>query len=384
MANILCVEDETLLRKDIAEELRDHGHDVVEAADGAQALDLIRTEDFDLVVSDIRMPIMDGYQLLEHVREGHGNWANVPFLFLTAFGEREDMLKGLASGADDYITKPVDYDMLLARISSMLRHVNRASEQVRTDQRKMQKELNRAHKMQRDLLPSDELKRVLERAYNIRLTSHYEPSTELGGDIWGVQLISASKVMFYLIDFAGHGIAAAMNTFRIHSHIDTEPLTTEAPNEYLERLNDWLKGHMQTGQYATVTLGIVDFERQVFEYASAGSTSPVRIMAQEKDVQIGFSKGVPLGLVRGTKYELRTLDFNPGDALFLYSDALLEHGRKEDRQLGRDGLEKMIRRYVETEEPMVTSGILEPFLTNASRPLSDDLTAFCCFWKPAS
>ncbi|SCA56927.1 conserved hypothetical protein [Candidatus Terasakiella magnetica] len=132
MAKILCIEDEKDLRHDICEELRDNGYEVIDACDGAQGLDLIRTELPDLVLCDIRMPIMDGFELLDKVRNSYGQWANVPFLFLTAYGERDEMLKGLEKGADDYLTKPVDYDMLIVRVSTMLRQVNRVTQQAKT------------------------------------------------------------------------------------------------------------------------------------------------------------------------------------------------------------------------------------------------------------
>ncbi|WP_135076562.1 SpoIIE family protein phosphatase [Terasakiella sp. SH-1] len=341
MVKILCIEDEKDLRRDICEELRDNDYDVIEASNGAQGLDLIRTEMPDLVLCDIRMPIMDGYELLDTVRNSYGQWANVPFLFLTAFGEREDVLKGLSCGADDYLTKPIDYDMLIARVVTVLRQVNRVTQQVKNDQREMQKELNRAHAMQRDLLPSEEKERLLERAYNLTISSHYEPSTELGGDIWGMHLMSPSKVMFYLVDFSGHGIAAAMNTFRLHSKIDSEPIGEMNPAEYLMHLNEWLSTQLQTGQYATITLGVIDLERHVFEYAAAGSTTPIRLDHQKQKIELGSGKGIPLGLSAKAKYENRTMEFNKGDGIFLYSDALIEHGRKEGLSLGRDGVEML-------------------------------------------
>jgi len=382
MTKILCIEDEGALRSDICEELRDNGYDVIEAANGADGLNLIRTEEPDLVLCDIRMPVMDGYELLAKVRESYGKWASVPFLFLTAYGEREDVLNGLGQGADDYLIKPVDYDLLLMRVKTMLRHITRVTDNVKNDQRNLQKELNRAHNMQRDLLPSRETERVLELAYQIRLTSHYEPSTELGGDIWGVQLVSANKVMFYLVDFSGHGIAAAMNTFRLHSRIDSEPIEEhQSPKEYLEKLNLWLCEHLQTGQYATVLLCVVDFYAQKLNYAAAGATAPIRIIAKANDIEVGLGKGVPLGVSKDARYENRNFDFKPGDGVFLYSDALIEHGRKENLDLGREGVEKLVLQVTDVKGDLIVDDILAPFLSTAPRPLSDDLTAVCCVWK---
>ncbi|SCA56928.1 Putative two-component response regulator (fragment) [Candidatus Terasakiella magnetica] len=222
---------------------------------------------------------------------------------------------------------------------------------------------------------------MLERAFQIRLTSHYEPSTELGGDIWGVHLISHSKVMFYLVDFSGHGIAAAMNTFRLHSKIDSEPIGEATPREYLEHLNQWLCTQLQTGQYATVALGVMDFEKSRFDYSAAGSTAPIRIDHKHKKIEVGSGKGIPLGMSPKAKYEDRSMEFNVGDGLFMYSDALIEHGRKEGLALGRDGVENLVLKALSEQDEIEMGELMEPFISKAPRPLSDDLTAFCCVWQ---
>lgn len=173
MSKVLCIEDEEDLLFDICAELRDAGYEVLSTNNGADGLRLIRSEIPDIVLCDIRMPIMDGYELLSIVRASKDDWSCIPFIFLTAYGEREDMLRGLRAGADDYLIKPIDYDLLLMRVATSLRQVERIKELVKLKQQGLNKELMRALNMQRDLLPSRETERILERAYNIRLTSHY-------------------------------------------------------------------------------------------------------------------------------------------------------------------------------------------------------------------
>ncbi|NVK18935.1 MAG: SpoIIE family protein phosphatase [Methylocystaceae bacterium] len=381
MKRIVCIEDEASLRRDICEELQENGYEVIEASDGVEGLQLIRTKCPDLVLCDVRMPNMDGFELLRQVRESSATWGTVPFLFLTAYGEREHMLKGLRDGADDFLTKPIDYDVLLARIETSLRQVHRVKEYVKKTQGTMQKELDRAHIMQRDLLPSHEFQRAIEAACNLKLTSHYEPSTDLGGDIWGLQLISATKVMFYLVDFSGHGIAAAMNTFRLYSKIDSEPIGDLSPARYLERINSWLCKQLQTGQFATVLIGILDREKSEFQYAAAGTQPPIKIDFQDKEIEVGDGKGVPLGVSDGVIYEDRILSLKKNDALFFYSDALIEHGRKEKLNLGQIGLEAMVLKVAGRKSLLSVEDIIAPFLELAPRPLDDDLTAVCCVWK---
>ena len=119
---ILCVEDEKDLRENIAIILENQGYDIVEAGNGQEALDLFEKSRPDLVLSDIDMPIMNGRDMLDSLNKKYGKAiANIPFIFLTAFGQKEDKLKGENLGADSYMVKPIDFDLLLATIDSKLK-----------------------------------------------------------------------------------------------------------------------------------------------------------------------------------------------------------------------------------------------------------------------
>jgi CheY-like chemotaxis protein len=125
-ATILCVEDETDLRRDIVEELHDAGYETLEAENGKVALDTILNQKPDLVICDITMPVMDGHTLLSELRSNHPERSELPFLFLTALADRDNLVKGKKLGADDYLTKPVDYELLLAAVESRLTQFDRA------------------------------------------------------------------------------------------------------------------------------------------------------------------------------------------------------------------------------------------------------------------
>ena len=125
MTTILCIEDEALLREDIVEELEDDGYDVLQAADGHDGLEMILKHEPDLVVCDITMPHMNGHDLVKTLREKHPQCADTPFIFLSALADRNDILEGMNLGADDYLTKPIDFDLLLGKIKTSLRQVER-------------------------------------------------------------------------------------------------------------------------------------------------------------------------------------------------------------------------------------------------------------------
>lgn len=124
-ALILVVEDETGLRGDIVEELQEAGYRTLAAPDGRAALESLRGAAPDLVLCDITMPGLDGYGLLSRLRADRPDLAATPFVFLTALSDPRDVVEGKLMGADDYLVKPVDYDLMLATVAARLRQVAR-------------------------------------------------------------------------------------------------------------------------------------------------------------------------------------------------------------------------------------------------------------------
>ena len=122
---ILCIEDDRETAALIAEELLDRGYEVALAHDGREGFAAILTFTPDLVLSDISMPVMSGFELLEQLVALAPRFANMPFVFLTALTDRDNELKGRQLGADDYVTKPIDFDLLATIIAARLAGVAR-------------------------------------------------------------------------------------------------------------------------------------------------------------------------------------------------------------------------------------------------------------------
>lgn len=114
---ILCVEDEQEIRENMAEILRDEGFEVFEAENGRFGYEAFLKHKPDLIVSDIMMPEVDGYAFLKMVREAKNIKNNlVPFIFLTALGQKDNVIKGVNLSANDYLVKPIDFDLMIAKI----------------------------------------------------------------------------------------------------------------------------------------------------------------------------------------------------------------------------------------------------------------------------
>ncbi|WP_020592320.1 response regulator [Kiloniella laminariae] len=121
MATILCVEDEDVLREDLVEELTDYGYNVLSARNGAEGFKIVsENKNLDLVLSDISMPVLDGMGLLRKIRESKAPFSSTPFVFLSAMSDNKHMIEGKSLGVDDYIIKPVNFDLLLSTIAKQL------------------------------------------------------------------------------------------------------------------------------------------------------------------------------------------------------------------------------------------------------------------------
>ena len=125
MFNILVVEDDKNLRKLITTYLQRNKYNTYEATNGEEALNVLDQSYIDLIVSDIMMPKMDGYELIKSLREAK---YDVPILIITAKSEIEDKKEGFLLGADDYMVKPIDIEEMLLRIQVLLRRSKSASE----------------------------------------------------------------------------------------------------------------------------------------------------------------------------------------------------------------------------------------------------------------
>ncbi len=223
---ILCVEDEHHLRQDIIDELSSAGYEVVGAADGRKALALLESERPDLILCDISMPDLDGFGFLDTVRANRPDLADVPLVFLTALHEREAVIAGKLAGADDYLVKPIDYDLLLATVKARLGQVERMGSKAEKDIAALRNALGR---------PAGERRSGIERILDMLS--------------FGVVIVSQSRITFAnraarAVDEADDGLDLGV-TFRVgvrvsnaklKSLVETACAATARGDDYLASL----------------------------------------------------------------------------------------------------------------------------------------------------
>jgi serine phosphatase RsbU (regulator of sigma subunit)/ABC-type amino acid transport substrate-binding protein len=240
------------------------------------------------------------------------------------------------------------------------------------------RELKMARETQTVLLPDMATVQSLRETHGIHVDSRFQPSSELGGDFWGLGSLDPMHAAILMVDFSGHGINAALNTFRLHALLNSEKEFGDDPASFLEHLNKRLAPLLPPGQYATMFYGIMDLSRDMLIYASAATPSPLLFLPGKEQPLVGDGKGYPLGMFEESSYENRELPFPQGCSLLLYSDAITEGKTLDGDRLEERGVINVAVRCLEMapREQLVKSiaGELNKILR---MPLTDDLTIVC-------
>lgn len=377
-SRILVVDDSSLSRDIVGACLRGANyHNISFASDGHQALKAIDIQVPDLIILDLEMPVMDGFDLCRHLRQDESR-KNLPVLIQSGRSSPDDLVRAFNSGASDMVHKPIKKFELLARVrvhlekALMLRQLTEYRERVA-------RELDTAREMQSALCPTPDLIQDLQRKYQVAIDWRYEPCSELGGDIWGLEAIDENRLGFFIADISGHGVGAAMSTFRLHSVLSRRQMPADNPASYLARINADLCGHFRPGEFATMLCGSIDSSSGRVTYSSAGAPPPI-LMSQKSWIDPEFcpSAGMPIGLREDSEYHNHILDFSPGSLFLLYSDALFETPVNNSGALAEEGLIALVAELAEQQrDASIFEAIFREFRKRADGPLLDDLTAFC-------
>lgn len=314
-ASILIVDDNDTSRF-IAEKIFiDAGFKKISFAyDGAEALASIEKNLPDIIIADLYMPKMNGFEFISKVRSME-DYDHLPIIVQTASKAPEDTRKVYIDGANDVFYKPISKEESLARTvfhleNSMFR-------------KRIEKELNAARELQKSILPTEDDIVTIKEKYSIDEASLFITSSEIGGDFWGFKKISHAELGVFTVDITGHGVAAALNTFRVHSILNDANNFFSSTSLFLKKLNKRIKQLMPTGQYCTIFYGVINFQDNFVQYANAASPGAI-IIRSNGEHEILRSAGLPLGVSDDTDYESFEAKFSQNDIMLLFSDALIE------------------------------------------------------------
>ena len=376
---VLIVDDEITNIKVLSSLLRDDLN-VVFATNGTAALELAETKRPDLVLLDIMMPGIDGYEVCRKLK-ANPQTSHIPVIFVTARDQEQDEANGFSAGAIDFITKPFSPMLVKARVRNHLELIGQRnslkllSDKLEAYRQRVDRELQTARETQSFLLPGKTTLNDIYQTHRINVDSYFKPCSELGGDYWGIRALDEHRLGVLIADFSGHGVNAALNTFRLHALLDNSFAQADNPAAFLEQLNVRLSPLLPTGQYATVFYGVIDRKSNQLIYSGAATPSPLIIMPGTQTPVIGNGEGFPLGMFDESSYENRKLAFPAGASLLLYSDAVTETKLTQGGRLQEQGLIELISNDIATlpgkhRLDVLIKKLNEQFI----HPLADDLT----------
>lgn len=340
-STILIVGDAPLGNGLIMRILRRAGFADIHTVEGTEALRRTSALKPDLVLIDSELLALDRIALCVEIRSDP-RFANLPIIVQTELSNRIDGPTLFAIKVSDILVKPINPNELVTRVANHLERVELTRE-LRQYHDRTREELSAARRMQLGLLPSLPIDHGMAAAHGLRVATFYRPSSEIGGDIWGVLPIDQNSFGMFLVDFAGHGVTAALNVFRLHALVLELKALHRDPSALLGRLNDALVAVLPCGQFATFLYAVIDMAESRLRFASAGAPSPV-LRQPDGSLSLLDSAGIPLGVVQGSSYQQHEHRFDRGSMLLLFSDGLFEHPGENGDRIGEQGLLQLVER----------------------------------------
>ena len=350
-ASILAVDDTPANLQVLAGMLKERGYKVRPVPSGKLALLAARRDPPDLILLDINMPEMNGYEVCEHLKADE-KLKEIPVIFISALTEQLDKVRAFATGGVDYLTKPFQMEELNARVETHLKLRRLQIELEETNARlekangRMSGDLKAAAKIQETFQP-----REVPHVPGANFAWIYRPSDELGGDGLNVIPLGDGKVGLYVLDVSGQGVASALmsvtlsrllsppsepSSILIRGGSDANRLDITPPAEVAARLSRLFPFDSATDKFVTMVYGILNAATGEFRYISAGHPGPVHLPAGAAPA-ILKSKGFAIGLA-DEAYEERSVLLGAGDRLYLYCDGVPEATDLSGKRFGEDRL----------------------------------------------
>ncbi|OHD71653.1 MAG: hypothetical protein A2W19_02325 [Spirochaetes bacterium RBG_16_49_21] len=366
---ILVVDDEPVNLQVMINYLSLEGYDVITALAGAEALEKLDHERVDLVVLDVMLPRLSGYEVCRIIRESYSLY-ELPVLMLTARNKPGDIVTGLEAGANDYLTKPVDKQELVARVSSLISL--KVSVKLNSELVLLKRDIQIAHEIQNSILAQ-----TFPHIEGVDFGLRYEPMTELGGDFYDVQMIGDNQLAILLADVSGHGVAAAFicamlkvaYSFHLHNAAD--------PSDLMKKIAATMFNYAG-GQFITGCYACIDLEKKRLFQANAGHWPLLIFRKSEQRLIYSKDHGTPIGWNPEEEYNTIEMDIRSGDRVILYTDGVTEARNSANVMYGEERFYDFVKQHQECRAKEFVDRMMETIFEwskrDADTNLRDDVT----------
>ncbi len=375
---ILVVDDERL-NINVLVDLLKPDYKMMAAKNGEQALKAVRVANPpDLILLDIMMPEMDGYEVCRHLKADEAT-RDIPVIFITAMGETSDETKGLEVGAVDYITKPISPPIVQARVKTHLAlkrnmaELQKAYKIIEAQKDRMEDELNIGREIQMSMIPLTFPPFPDRREFSIYAT--LQPAREVGGDFYDFFFIDENRFCLCIGDVSGKGVPAALFMAVTKTLIKSRATDDFSTASIITHVNDELSRDNKAYMFVTIFMGILDLKTGVLVYTNAGHNPPYLIRKDDSIERLDQKHGPVVGAMDGLAYKEDKTNLTRGDMLLLYTDGVTEAMDSARNLFSEKRLAKLLssKKYKSVEE-VVQSTVTEVKRFEEGMDQADDIT----------
>jgi sigma-B regulation protein RsbU (phosphoserine phosphatase) len=363
--SILMVDDNPTNLQVLFKTLEGMGCRMLVAKDGQTALTIAGKKFPDLILLDIMMPGMDGYEVCRRLKSQRST-QHIPVIFLSALSETEDKVKGLNIGAVDYITKPFQPEEVIARVNTHLT-IHRLKSEVETQKDQLEQELKTVSDLQCDLLPEK-----LPDIDGHELAVYYETSRYAGGDYYDFSEMPDNRFGILMADAEGHSAPAAVRMAMTRALFSAYPSVPSDPADVLIYLNRHLCKVVEPS-FITALYIVYDTNQQLLQMANAGHPPPLIYRTSDGAVTTWSMNSVfPMGIDLYDHVPVSEKKLEKGDRLLLYTDGVTERFNPAGEIYGEQRLIKQFEAGSDGNAQDILDGIIYDVEKFADGQSSDD------------
>ncbi|MEO1672189.1 MAG: SpoIIE family protein phosphatase [Cyanobacteria bacterium J06631_2] len=390
---ILVVDDSGTNRAILSKQVEAEGYRVATAGNGKQAIMMIQTGAFDLILLDIMMPKINGYQVLKWIR--NSSWKHIPTIMISALEQTNSVVKCIEMGAADYLTKPFNSTLLKARLGACLEQkrlrdleshsaqqlvfanqkISQLNNRLRVENNRLSSELEVTQRIQQMLLPKEQ---ELNQIQALEIAGFCESADEIGGDYYDV-LQYQGRIIIGIGDVSGHGLESGVLMLMIQTAVRTLIENNETdPKHLFEVLNRTIYKNLQRlNSDKNVSLSLVDYQDGMMRIS--GQHEEILIMRQGGKIEridtvdLGFPLGLEESIVNFV-FETQT-SFVSGEVAVLYTDGITEAENVRGEHYGLKRLCAVVQQHWRKSAHKIRQAVIQDLRSHIGKEkVYDDIT----------
>ncbi len=388
----VLVVDDTEANIDILVAALDSEYEVSVAMDGESALEIVNSDPPDLILLDIMMPSIDGYEVCRRLKS-EPKTSGIPIIFITAMSEIENKTRGFELGAVDYIIRPFEVMEVKARVKTHLSLTLARRElanqniileekvRIRTEalrqsiaaRERMKSELRIAHDIQMNIMPADFP--PFPDKPEIDIHAILKPAKEVGGDFYDFFFISPDRLCLVVGDVSGKGVPAALFMSMVITYIRSIAKVFDKPDLILDNVNREVTRGNDSCTFVTVFLGILNIKTGELSYTNAGHNPPLKINVNNGVTLLDDANCPGIGMDDDFSFSEKTIMLQSLDMICICTDGVTEAFDEKEEMFSEERLIEEVYKHREYTAGELADEIFQKVQSFSEKmPQADDIT----------